>query len=200
MKSRACLPLSAMIAALVLASASVRGQEKLPENPYFPLKEGTEWTYAVGDKKVTLRVSKSEVVNKIPCVVLETQREGLAITEHVTIKQDGVYRVKALRFDVEPPLCFLKWPPSAKSEKSWKGEAQIGGESFSAVFTQEEGRVTVPLGEFPAVIVHCNVKRPKGDELKITTYFGRGRGMVKQVQKLGDKEMVMVLEKMEETK
>ena len=58
----------------------------------------------------------------------------------------------------------------------------------------------IPLGEFPALIVHCNVKRAKGEDLKITSYYGRGRGLVKQVQKLGDKEIVMVLEKMDDTK
>jgi hypothetical protein len=192
--------LASLITSVLLASAAVTGEEKLLDSPYFPHKEGTEWTYAVGDKKVVLRVAKFETVNKIPCVVLETQREGLAITEHVTIKRDGVFRVKALRFEVEPPLCILKWPVTAKTEKSWKGVAQIGGESFSAEFSQEEGRVTVPIGEFPALIVRCEVKRAKSDNLVITTYYGRGRGMVKQVQKLGDKEIVMVLEKMEESK
>jgi hypothetical protein len=178
----------------------VQGQEKLLENPFFPLREGTEWTYSVGDKKVVLRVGKAEVVNKIPCVILETQREGLAITEHVTVKPDGVYRVKALRYEVDPAVCFLKWPIMAKTEKTWKGEARIGGENFSAVFRQEEGRVATPTGELPALIVHCEVNRAKGENLHITTYYVRSRGMVKQVQKLGDKEIVLTLEKMDETK
>ena len=45
--------------------------------------------------------------------VLETKRpDGLPITEHLSVQKDGVYRHKAMAFQLLPPVCVLKLPPA----------------------------------------------------------------------------------------
>ena len=179
-------------------TSSLSAQEKMLFSPYYPLRPGTQWTYrANGGQIVVLRVAKFDKVDKHLCAVLETRREGLPITEHLGVQNDGIYRYKALGFTLDPPLCVLKLPPTKGATWSWN--SKMGVEALVGKCSMDEVEVTVPAGKYTAYAVTAELQR--GDQkIPIVSYFARGVGMVKQTQKFGEREIVLELEKFEEGK
>ena len=89
-----------------------RGGDKGLDNPYFPLKKGTTWEYVADGKKITTVVTDHEKVGDLMCAKIETDLGGgQKIIEHVAVKDDGIYRVKANNEEVKPPFLILKLPP-----------------------------------------------------------------------------------------
>src|SRR5438034_10502018 len=73
-----------------------KAEQDLLENPYYPLKVGTTWEYIANSKKVTVKVTQHEKVGDVLCAKLETDSgSGAVITEHLTVTNGGVYRVRA---------------------------------------------------------------------------------------------------------
>jgi hypothetical protein len=174
---------------LALVACPVSAQEP-KGSPYFPLKSGWQWTYRTNDdQRVVLRLAGVEKVDDALCAILETRRpDGLAITEHVAVKADGIYRYKAMRLALEPPVCILKLP----AKKTWKVEAKIGGDTLSGSCTLDETEVVVPKGKFQALRVTAGLERGK-QKFTIITYFAPGFGMVKQEQDLAGKKITLEL-------
>src|SRR5262245_48437537 len=95
------------------------------ETPYYPLTVGTQWSYQVGDHRVTVRVARAEVVEikmlkpdadkklreetvKVQGYQIESRSDAGTQSETVAVLEDGVYRVSAAGREVVPPVCFLK--------------------------------------------------------------------------------------------
>ncbi len=181
-----------------VSGLSLPAQEAFKDSPYYPLKVGSQWTYQAGEKKVLLRVARvGEKVGDTACAVLEQRRDGLTISEHVAVKEDGLYRLKAMTLVMDPPMCFLKVPP--KGEKTWKFDGKIGPIPMKASFTQTQAEVAVPAGKYMALMVTGEIHQEK-NKLEITSYYAKGVGLVKQVQKFAGKELILQLEKYEEGK
>jgi hypothetical protein len=200
-----------LLATLLLGLLSLDSHAQPNPKDLYPLRLGSKWTYRSGDmKEVVLRLKAAENVGSTPCVLLEAKREdGLVLSEYVAIppaiQADGLYRVKLgvgnLSLPLDPPLCFLKLP-SAKTNQ-WKIESTLGGEGGEVIrgtATLDREKVSVPFGTFDdAVRVRLELKR--GDQtITITSHFAPGVGMVKQVQSLSGKEIVLELQKYEEGK
>ena len=87
------LPVAAMLLLFGLTSTRA-ADEKIKESPYYPLKVGTKWHYKAGGNPIVIQVAKHEKVGDVMCALLETSKEGQVVaSEHITIKDDGVYRV-----------------------------------------------------------------------------------------------------------
>lgn len=185
----------AVLLVVLLGAARGSAQELIKDSPFFPLKIGSQWTYRADDKRVVLRLTGQEKVDDTLCAVLETKRpDGLAITEHVAVKSDGVYRYRAMRLRVEPPVCFLKF--GRTKEPTWEVKAKLGADTIAGTCKLETAEVDVPMGKFQTLRVTSELERGK-EMFKIVSYFARDIGMVKQEQLLAGKKIMLELEKYE---
>lgn len=169
------------------------GQEKLRESPYFPLQVGHEWTYRMREQRVTVRVVKSEVIDRVLCARLETKTGNKILTENVAMQDDGVCRFSADGSAITPPLCFFK--PDAKTGSTWKNAAVMNSLPIEATFTAGEAKVTVPAGNFQTRTATTTDFRLGQERLAVTYWFAKGIGMVKQRLQIGDREVLLELEK-----
>jgi hypothetical protein len=123
----------------------------------------------------------------------------LTATEYVTVKADGVYRVKGTKGEmVTPPFPFLKLPP--KKGETWMiaskaDKIEIKGKGV----IDDEKEIQVPAGKYKAWVV-SNDLDVGPLHVATTYYFASGVGMIKQVAKLQGMEVGFELEKFEEGK
>jgi hypothetical protein len=197
-----------VLALLFCAPGLARSQDKPGEGPrrspeYFPLKKGAAWTYRTQDKPVTVRVADFEKIGNDVCARLEYlgSDNKVTATEAVTVREDGVYRVKFGGSLVNPPLCFLKLP--LKNGQKWKFDCKIAGQDVKGGFVEgAEKDVKVPAGKYDTVTVTTTADTQKIDEqpVTITYYFAPKVGMVKQIVEIGGARTILELEKYEEPK
>jgi hypothetical protein len=191
---------------LWLVAAGVSAQDKLAERPYFPLQVGTTWHYKVGDRKLTIRVSKHEKVGDVLCALLEVTRDGKVIaSEHLSVSVDGVYRHDQTKVEkdgktttqtMKPPILVLKLP-AEKGEK-WQVDSKADGDSLRGTYQiAGEEEVKVPAGTYKALRVVSLDLEVNGLKPVLTTYYAAGVGMVKQVIQVGAAKTEFELTKFE---
>jgi hypothetical protein len=181
----------------------VAGQEPTKESPYYPLKVGNKWTYRFtsgSSGTVDVRVTKLEKVGDVMCALLEAKAgsDGTPTTEHVAVQADGVYRYTSEGHKIEPPLRFLKLPP--KSGDRWEVDSKSAGETVKGTLTLGEAEVTVGKmtnRKFKAITADTKDMTVGGNKMEQTWWFAPEVGMVKQVYKFADKEVVLELESFE---
>jgi hypothetical protein len=199
---------AAALTLLFFAAGLALSQDKPSEGPkhsteYFPLKKGAAWTYRRADKTVTVRVADFEKVGDDVCARLEylTSDNKVTATEAVTVRADGVYRVKADGSMVNPPICFLKLP--LKNGQNWKIDSKIASQDVKGGFVEgTEKGVKVPAGTYDTVTVTTTADTQKIDDqtVTITYYFASKVGLVKRVVEIGGARTILELEKYEESK
>ena len=114
------------VVGLGLLFVPARGGDKGLDSPYFPLKKGTTWEYVADGKKITTVVTDHEKVGDLLCAKIETDLGGgQKIVEHIAVKDDGIYRVRANNEDVKPPFLMLKLPP--KKGEEWTVDSTAKG-------------------------------------------------------------------------
>jgi hypothetical protein len=198
--------LSGFALALLLSVGSLlagqeKGEEKKPKkasggkgsSPYYPLTVGTTWQYRVGKQKATVRVVREETSDTGPVAVLETTLDGKKVSEQVGVRGDGVYRYSGEGTAYNPPICFLKLPPTAGA--TWEVKSRAAGLDVSGTFTAGEEEVTVGAGQYDAVTSTCPDFRIDGTRTSVTYWFVPGIGMVKQRLQIGKREVLIELEK-----
>jgi hypothetical protein len=189
---------SLLVVVFAISSATAGfADDTLRECSVYPLAVGTEWVYAIGPVEMVERVTAHELVGEELCAKLETFYNGQAGPfEHITVREDGVYRVAVAGQTVEPAFCLLKWP--AEEGDQWEVESSIQGESLSGSFTATLAEVTVPAGEYQTVhVVSEGFSVPQQDgttiPLQFSYDFAMGVGKVKQVVQIGETERAMEL-------
>jgi hypothetical protein len=187
-----------LVALVVLSAATVgRADDTLRECSVYPLAVGTEWVYAMGPVEMLERVTAHEMVGEELCAKLETVYNGKVIAfEHITVREDGVYRVSVAGQSVEPAFCLLKWP--AEEGDEWEVASTIQEQSLSGSFAVSLGDVTVPAGEYQTVHVEsAGFSVPQEDgttiPLQFSYDFATGVGKVKQVVQIGEMSTEMEL-------
>ena len=183
---------------LLLTVPTTLAQDAPKGAEYFPLKEGSSWTYTAQGKQFVTKVTGTETVDKEKCFVLETRRDkGLVSIELVAVRKDGVYRVRFAGKDVKEPLCFLRFP--IKTGENWKFESKIGEQDVKGGFTFGEAKdVQVEAGKYNTVTVTSKDMKIDGQPVTITYYFAEKVGMVKQTIGIGTTTFEMELKKYEE--
>jgi hypothetical protein len=170
------------------------------DEPFFPLRVGTEWHYRIGGKKdgrtVVTRVVKHEQIDRQWCARLETRGDGKALaTELVAVKKDGVYRFRADGQVVAPPLCLLKLP--AEPGTRWQVQSRTSAQPITGAYVQTEAEFTYKEKTYPARLVSCLDLKLAGLQGSVKTWYARGFGMVKQEFKIGQTELLIELEHFE---
>ena len=194
--------LSGVSLALTLAlTASALAADEPKDSPYYPMRDGTTWTYKAGDSKFTVKVTKHEVVpgSVYNCARFETIQDGKPIaSEDVFVKDGSVYRLRSDDKLIEPPVLVLKQP--AKAGDVWNIDSKTEAKtSLKGTFKYGEEQITL-AGEkdpVPAVTVHCDDLEANGARYSFTTYYVKDKGMVKQVIEAGGLKITIELEKYE---
>jgi hypothetical protein len=159
-------------------------EEKIPENEYYPLAVGTTWTYeAGGGQTVKVKVAEHEKIRGTLCARFETSFPGNTVSEHITIKEDGVYRHSYAGVKIDPPVRFMKLP--IKKGDTWKVESKQGEQELKGKFTvDEESDVDVPAGTFDKTVKISGKFTVKvegaNQEFETTCWYAKGRGLIKQ--------------------
>ncbi len=192
--SRALLVLPLVLVGSVLADDPV----KPIESPYYPLKVGSSWYYKLADTHYTLKVTKIEEVDKVPCARIEMfNGERAQTSELVAVKSDGVYRYVFENNKADPPVLFLKLPP--KKDETWEVNSTIRSEKLKGTFKAGEvDEVKVPAGTYKGVYtVSGDNLDANGTKISFTCYYAKDVGLIKHVVKVAGQEVVTELEKYE---
>jgi hypothetical protein len=190
-----------------LAMTSLEAQNDVPtkivENPYYPFKVNTTWTYKIvsGDKtrdekKLVYKVIRHERVGNTMCAVIEGKLDGKVLsTEDIGINQDGICRFKVGDSALNPPFCLMKLPAGTTS---WKVEGKVKDETIKGTFQGGKEEATkVPLGTYPTLVSKADDLDINGVKAGVTYYFAKDVGMVKQIIKLPTGTMMLELEAFE---
>jgi len=183
--------------ALVTAAAPLaRAADDAKDSPYYPLKVGTTWTYKVGDDRIVIKVAKTEKVGDEMTALLEATNAAKAkLTENVAAKGDGVYRYSAEGKKIDPPVLILKLSP--KKGNTWSVNSKVDGQTVAGNFVTNQADITVPAGKYKTFTAESDDLEMGGNKVSVKYYFAKDVGMVKQVVKVGCKEVTLELEKFE---
>src|SRR5947209_10767141 len=134
---------------LFLAVAcTLSAQETGKDSPYYPLKKDTTWTYKVMGNSIVMKVTGSDKDG----TKVETIVNGKAIaSEHIIVKDDGVYRTQINGQKPDAPVRFLKLPP--KAGESWEVDTKIQGQAIKGKFETSNEEVTVTAGKYKTLKV-----------------------------------------------
>lgn len=160
-----------MSALAFLALLAAPAQEE-----YYPLDEGTVWTYQThAGKAYVQKVLGTEKVGNVPCVV---RQHG--DTEHFWLSRSAegvsVHRAKGVAF--EAPLLLFKFP--LRKGDAWRGAARSASDALRYSFENAgEEEVEVPAGKFKAFRVDWTLEEG-ALVTKGATWLACGVGMVKE--------------------
>jgi hypothetical protein len=156
-----------------------KGQTSL-DNPYYPLKVGTTWEYAAGGKKITVTVkSHEDIAGTGKCAVLETETGGGKLTEHLSVRSDGIYRVRANGKDITPPYLVLRFPP--KKGEEWQIDSKTDNFAITGKLAiADEAKLTIGKDEYSTILVKSSDLKMGPQAAAVETWYAKDRGMVKQ--------------------
>lgn len=185
---------------LALLSSNLLAQDQAPkEDKYYPLKKGSTWEYVTAGKSFRIELVEFEMVGDTLCAKLESILNGNTVaSEHVAVKDDGVYRYKYNNIEINPPLKFLVLP--AAPDKTWQVDSSAqtpGGEQLNlkGTFTTKAEPVKVPAGDYQTISSSSSSFEVMGQKLEMNYFFAPDVGMVKQIVKLGNSTVVVELQK-----
>jgi hypothetical protein len=201
-------PASLIFLAVAASMSLSDAQEKVAENPLYPLRVGNKWTYrANDDQTIVVRVAKAEELEtgekdkktgtpvKAKGVTLEISSGGRTLTEQVAVLPDGVYRFSSAGKKIEPPLCLLKLPP--KKGQTWQFMCQVKDTVMKGAFISDEAEVKVPAGTFQAITSATQDYQVGDQKMTLKFWFAPDVGIVQQEVHVGNFDSVLKLEKFE---
>jgi hypothetical protein len=170
------------------------------KNNYYPLEVGNKWHFRIEVGGTTTNavysITKLETFDKIPLARLEVEIDKkIAYTEHLAQTDQGVFRYRNNAQEVSPPICLLKYP--AKSGAKWDGAMDVGKEKWKYFGETKEEMIEVAAGKFKALRVTIRLEAEAKAEKKITYWFVRDIGIVKQTVEAADLNFASELTKFE---
>ncbi len=192
--------LSGVCLALAFTGSALAADEP-KDAPYYPMRDGTTWTYKAGESKFTVKVTKHETVpgSVYNCARFETMQDGKSIaSEDVFVKDGSVYRLRSDDKLIDPPVLVLKQP--AKPGDVWTIDSTTETKtSLKGTFKFGEEQITLAGENKPvqAVTVHCDDLEANGAKYAFTTQYVKDKGMVKQIIDAGGLKVVIELENYE---
>ena len=194
MRCKASILLMAVCAIPVWLSCVVLAQQPISvgTSDYFPAAIGTAWEYDADGTITTVRITKHERVGGHACARLETSIDGdVILVEHVSVDENGVYRVAMNGSVVDPALPILKLPVTPG--ESWTGNSQTGGSSLQGDFKVSLANVAVPAGQFASVAICNSTINAGGTEVITICGYARGVGLIKAVTQLRGQKYTLEL-------
>lgn len=183
---------SALLAAI--AGLPTRAQDDFKGPELFPTSPFSAWTYKVQGQEEKLVVSIFETKDKNGERIYRYDgriRNQSVISEYLSIRKDGVYRVRHEGVDIEPPLLICRFPP-VKGD-TWKAEYKLNDKKVTVDFYCDTEEITHRKKQIRAVVIRAHVLEGENDIINTCWYVPRD-GLVKQVIEEGDKQIVIEFE------
>lgn len=185
---------------VALLTVQVSAQEPKEETApsYYPLTVGSYWKYSYPGGEFSMKVTKTEKVGEtLDAAKVETlDKDGkLKFFEHLAAKEDGIYRLSVKGIEASTPVKILQLPLPEKGA-SWDIDTKVSEQPIKSKFTYD-GTVDLKVGdkEYKGVAV---VKSQATDisnlPVSITYYLAPNVGMVKQIVKVGAREVEINLQ------
>lgn len=182
---------------LVFGSASLASaQEKPVGSPYYPSRVGSKWVYESPSGKTVTRVTAHEKIGGADCARVEAAgpRDRRTV-EYVRAADDGLYRHAADGQMINPPVRFLKLPPTPGD--TWTVDSKTLGVELKGTYEIDEEEIEVPAGRFKAIVVRSDDFSVSEQKVPHTYWFAEGVGMVRQVVEFGGTRLTLELESFE---
>lgn len=173
------------IVAVVSVFAAAAGAAASSPAAYFPLAEGTVWTYRTNTHgEIIMRVGPVARVGSNACRIIETVVGGTTTQrECYGVEGDGVYAYErsypagTLRLD--PPQRVLAIPIAVGQAWEWTG--RLGDQEVTLKYTwARRERVQVPAGSYDAMQLYFEGLVPPNVQVQTWRWFAAGVGMVKE--------------------
>lgn len=157
----------------------------------YPLKNGSKWTYKIGDSQV-IEVKVDKIDNGEATLVTLVNGKAVA-KESVKVQADGVYRTKINDSTITPPVKFLALPP--KKDTSWQVETKVQDQAIKGKFTIKEEKLKEKIRdkEYETVVVDGPDFEIAGTKTSIKYWFAPGKGIVKLSYSIAGNEAVLEL-------
>jgi hypothetical protein len=181
-----------MLTLALLLAATVQDAD------YFPLKPGNEWSYTLSTgQSMTIRVTGTAKVKGVECAVLESEMGPQKAREWIAVTPEGVKSFKvenaAGAMEYEQPVLRAKFP-LAKGD-TWKVTLQEGPALNTYQYACEGiESVTVAGAAVEAMKFTATLQTPQG-VVKMSAWYARGTGLVRQAYSLGAQAMTAELAK-----
>ena len=163
-------------------------------NEYYPLKEGTEWTYKVQGGPIKVKVAGKEKAGTGMGYKLETTAGNkVSATETVALTKEGVQRFNVNGLNPDAPILFLPLDPM--TTKEWNVDTKVGGQEIKGTFKANKEKVVVPFGTYEdAVHVKGTDMTIGATKTTVEYWFAKGVGIVKLKFTLGSQDSTLELE------
>lgn len=194
---RPLTPLFALVfvAALSAQDANKAKLETKGTDDYYPLAQGTTWTYKIGEKKATAKVIAHEKQGALTVAKIETTIDDKPVAEEqVAHSPEGIVRLSYGGEKSKTPV--LIWKAGAKKGESWDVKTEISGTAVEGKFTAGEEKIKVPAGEFECVTATGEFTI-QGDTAKFVYWFAKDKGVVKLLMTFKGQDILLELEKFE---
>lgn len=189
-KTKLKLIMTVMILTAMILSFSSCSLFKQPD--YFPLSQGSEWTYAFGKDEVTFKVTGEETVDGKKCAIYEAVIKNIPSQKEYYYKTDkevtSIMRSYAngqVKVKLEPPETIMKFP--LKVGESWTWTGQMGNvEKVTFTFkVAKKEKITVPAGTFNAIKLDIEGTTPQGKSINTERWYAPDVGMIKDASRFG---------------
>lgn len=151
---------------------------------YFPLGQGSTWTYRTTHGDIVMKVGPPAKVGGYGCRIIETVVGGNTTQrECYGVEGDGVYAYErsypAGTLRLEPPQRVLASPMAVGQEWEWTG--RLGDQEVTLKYTwARRERVQVPAGSYDAMQLYFEGTIPPNVQIQTWRWFASGVGMVKE--------------------
>lgn len=205
---RSLLAIGAVAAASIVLAAKLQVGSSKPEDlDFFPMVEGTKWTYAAtfpdGQKQTWVREAWSRKSYKgMPVIEYRQYAEDYVDYEYLLFKGDGVYPMSRQYKDMpgfreqDPRNPQMKFPMTVGT--TWTERSEVPYQTLSregeppqqrkAIYRDTDYKIVsdndmidTPLGRRKAVLIQVSTQESEGrNVLKIKNWICEGIGTVKQ--------------------
>jgi hypothetical protein len=184
------------VLAVLIAGVALFAQEPAAaptSNPYYPLKNGAEWTYKVQGGPIKMKVNGTEKVGQNTGFKIEvTAGNKVSATEVVGVTKDGVVRYNVNGVTADPPILFL--PADPEATKEWPINSKGGGQELKGTFKSSKEKVTVPAGTYETIHVKGTGMTVGSTTSDVEYWFAKDVGIVKLKFSLGSQDATLELE------
>jgi hypothetical protein len=189
---RTIIPFALLIA---FAAMPAGAQEEFKTSELFPVLPYNVWTYRIQGQEDKLTVSVFDFKEKSGDRIYRFEgrlRNQTVSSEHLSIRKDGVYRIRHDNMEIEPALLIC--PSSPVKGKTWKSVYKINDKKTTVTYECDtEEIIDRKNNKVKALVIRAHISEEKG-EITNTCWYIPKDGLVKQVIEEGDSKIVLELE------
>jgi hypothetical protein len=178
-------PLFALLVVASLAvAAPVPKAIKAKLKDYYPLADGAEWEYSLGQETVLIKATEVTAKDDVTTAKLVTTLGGKSVAdETIRVDSAGVFRTHINKTQIDPPVPLMKFGLTA--DEGWEVKAKVNSAELTGKFTLKSAeKVKVQAGEYDAVQVvgDCTLS---GTQTRTKWWIAEGVGIVRMEFEIG---------------